>query len=186
MKEQTLWVTRTGILLALLVVFQAAANSLGSTLVTGSVVNLLLILSVLLAGLPSGLVIACVSPVLAKLLGIGPLWSLIPFIIAGNVALALVWHCIGKKRERSGRGRQKMVLTLTAVAAGAGVKFFVLYLGIVKLAVPVLMRLPEKQAEGISAMFSFPQLITALIGGALAALLAGPLKRSLRRWSSNS
>ena len=65
--------------------------------------------------------------------------------------------------------------------AAAITKFMVLYLGIVKLAVPFLLGLPEKQAAVISGMFSFPQLITALIGGAIATMIVPILQRYLKK-----
>lgn len=175
MNRHTLWITRTGVFLALLIVLQAATTSLGNTLVTGSVVNMLLVLSVMLLGLSSGTVIAVLSPVLAKLLGIGPLWSLIPFIIAGNLSLILVWHFAGRKAA----GGDKEVLCAVWLGAAAA-KFSVLYLGIVKFAVPFLLKMPEKQAAVVSAMFSYPQLATALAGGLAAAGMLPVLRRALK------
>ena len=55
-----------------------------------------------------------------------------------------------------------------------------LYLVIVKWLVPMVLTLNEKQTAMLSASFSFPQLITAAIGGALALLLVPPLRRALR------
>ena len=88
-KRNILWITRTAIFIALLIVLQAATAPLGNIIVTGTIVNLLLIVSVMSCGLASGLTVAAISPVMAKFLGIGPLWSLIPFIAAGNAALVL-------------------------------------------------------------------------------------------------
>ena len=96
-KGKTLWITRTAVFIALLVVLQAATASLGNTIITGSVVNMLLVVSVMTCGMMSGLCVAVISPVMAKLIGIGPLWSLIPFIIAGNITLILTWHFIGNR-----------------------------------------------------------------------------------------
>ena len=44
----------------------------------------------------------------------------------------------------------------------------------------MVLTLNEKQTAMLSASFSFPQLITAAIGGALALLLVPPLRRALR------
>ena len=49
-KEKTLWITRTAIFVALLVVLQAATAALGNTIITGSVVNMLLVVSVMTCG----------------------------------------------------------------------------------------------------------------------------------------
>ena len=89
-KQSVLWITCTAVFIALLIVMQAATAPLGNSIVTGSIVNLLLVTSVMTCGLSSGLTVAAVSPVMAKFLGIGPLWSLIPFIAAGDVAGAVL------------------------------------------------------------------------------------------------
>lgn len=177
MKEnKTLWITRTAIFLALLVVVQYTTASLGNTLITGSLVNLILIVSVMTGGFGSGAVVAIASPVLAKLLGIGPLWELIPFIMLGNLSLVAVWYFLDKVLPI----QQDFVRYAIDAVAGALVKFLVLYLTIVKIMVPFLA-LPEAKATVISATFSTPQLITALIGGAVAILILPPLKKALSK-----
>ena len=171
-REKTLWITRTAVFLALLVVMQAVTAPLGNTIVTGTLVNALLAVSVMTCGVMSGATVAVVSPILAKLVGIGPLWALIPFIALGNIVFVLAWHFLGRRT-----GRNPYASGATAVAAAAAAKFLVLYLGIVRVAVPVLLGLPEPQASVVSHMFSLPQLVTALLGG----LVALPVVRVLRK-----
>ncbi len=178
-RSKVFWVTRTAVLIALLIVMQAATAPIGSTLVTGSIVNLLLIISVMTCGFYSGLTVAALSPVFAKFFGIGPLWSIIPFIILGNVTLISIWHLIGKRARPS-----RIAAYIIALAVAAAAKFAVLYLGIVQLAVPVLLELPEKQAAVISSMFSVPQLITAAVGGAAAVIILPLLDRALSKRES--
>ena len=173
MSAKTSWITRTAVLTALLVVLQAATAPLGFTLLTGSLVNMMLILSVMSSGPAAGMAVAALSPLCAKLFGIGPLWSLIPFIAAGNLAIVLIWHAI------AGRSGQNMARQLAALMIGAAGKCIVLYFGIVQLAIP-LMHLPEKQAVALSATFSLSQLATALGGGLLAMLLLPALRRATR------
>lgn len=165
------WVTRTAAITALLVVLQAVTAPLGNTLLTGSLVNMLLIVSVMTCGLLTGISVAVVSPAVAKLIGIGPLWSLIPFIIAGNAVLVLCWHLIGN-------GKRPRLAAAAAVVAAALAKFLVLYIGVVKVAIPLLLDLPAPQAAAVGGMFSIPQLITAATGGALAAVLIPRIKRA--------
>lgn len=174
-KHRIFWMTRTAILIVLLIVLQAATTPMGNPLITGSIVNLLLILSVMTCGLSSGLCVAAVSPVIAKLFGIGPLWALIPLIAAGNVVLVVLWHWIGNQSI----GEKKYTAYLIALAAAAATKSLVLYVGIVKIAIPLFLGLPEKQTAVISQMFSLPQLITALVGGALALVLFPRLNNAL-------
>lgn len=69
---------------------------------------------------------------------------------------------------------------MIALAAAATAKFLVLYLGIVQITVPFLLRLPAPQAAVISSMFSIPQLLTALLGGGVALLVLSPLKKAIR------
>ncbi|MCI8287009.1 MAG: ECF transporter S component [Lachnospiraceae bacterium] len=175
-KRKTLWITHTAVFIALLVVIQIVTAALGNTIITGTLVNAVLIISVMTGGMWSGAAVAAVSPVMAKLLGIGPLWSLIPFIAAGNLVLVIVWHFLGSRK-----GISLFAARTAAVIAAAIVKFLVLYLGIVKIAVPLLLKLPEPQAKVISGMFSISQLITALLGG-IAAL---PVLVSVKKASLN-
>ena len=174
-KQRILWITRTAVFIALLVVWQAVSAPLGNTLITGSIVNLLLIVSVMTCGLASGLTVAAVSSIMAKLLGIGPLWSLIPFMIAGNVTLVLLWHFIGNRNM----GGKRYVAYITALIVAAISKFLVLYIGIVRIAIPILLGLPEQQAAAITSIFSVAQLFTASVGGALAFVLIPRLKKAI-------
>lgn len=176
MKRNTriLWITKTASCMALLIVLQAATTPLGNTLVTGSLVNLMLILSVMTGGLSSGLTVAVMSPVLAKFFGIGPLWAIIPLIALGNAVLCLLWHSLGHSRRLKRRTAYGL-----ALASGALAKCAVLYLGIVRLAVP-LLRLPAPQAAALSGMFSLPQLFTAVAGGLLAISLLPAIQHALR------
>ena len=171
-REKTLWITRTAVFIALLVVVQAVTAPLGNTIITGTLVNALLIISVMTCSVMSGATVAVISPIMAKLVGIGPLWGLIPFIALGKIVLVLVWHFMGNRDMGKWYASGTAVLVAAALA-----KFLTLYLGITKAAVPLLLRLPEPQASVISGMFSLPQLITALLGG-VAAL---PVIHAVRR-----
>ena len=173
--QRTLWITRTALLIALLIILQAATMPLGNSLITGSIVNLLLIISVMTCGLSSGLSVAVISPVAARFFGIGPLWSLIPFIAAGNAVLVLLWYLIGN-RHASGK---TYTACLAALITAAAAKFLVLYVGIVQIAVPLLLHLPERKAAVVSNMFAIPQLVTALAGGAFALPLIPRLKKAI-------
>lgn len=174
MNKNILWITRTAIFTSLLVVAQLLTAGFGNTLITGSLVNLLLILSVCLCGFSSGVTVGVLSPVVARFLGIGPLWVLIPFIILGNLTLVTVW-----KVTQQMAGEKKSTGRIMAVLLSSFAKFAVLFLGVVKIALP-LLGLPGPQVAVISTMFSFPQLATALIGGTMALLLLPLLENALK------
>jgi hypothetical protein len=176
-RRPALWISETAIFIALLVVAQVSTAQF-TTFVTGSLVNLILITSVMTAGMSSGTTVAVVSPVLAKLLGIGPLWAIVPFIMMGNLVLVLVWHFIG---NRNGVKLPVYAAYAAALVIAAVLKFGVIYLGIVKFMIPIVIGIPEPKASVMSAAFSLPQLATAAIGGALAILIVPPLKKALSR-----
>lgn len=175
-KSKILWITRTAVLIALLVAWQSISAQFGNQLITGSGVNLILIVSVMASGLPSGLVVAVLSPIMAKFFGIGPMWELIPFMFLGNLALVLLWHFIG------GLKLKKIYISyIVALIVAAVGKFLTLYLGIVKIAVPVILKLPEPQATAISNTFSLPQLITATIGGVVAVVILPAILKAVKK-----
>lgn len=175
MDKKASWITQTAVLMALLIVMQAVTASFGNTIVTGSIVNLVLIASVIISGLSAGLTVAAISPVFAKFLGIGPLWVLIPFIIVGNMVFVLIWYLFGNCNF----GKPIVSYLIAGITAAIG-KFLILYTGIVIIAIPYLLNLPEKQATIISGMFSIPQLFTALVGGAIAIFMLPLLKKAVK------
>lgn len=175
MKSKALQITQTGVFIALLLLTQILTAPISNPLITGTLVNLLLIMAVVGLGLSAGITIAALSPVLAKFLGIGPLWSLVPFIVLGNLSLLLVWHFIGARGTK-----RKLARYSIACGAAAVAKCLVLYLGVVKLAIPCLLKLSGPQADILSVMFSIPQLVTALLGGVLAMGLLPLAQRALK------
>lgn len=173
MKKKTIWITQTAVLTALLVVLQAVTRGFGQV-VTGSCVNAVLALAALTAGLASGLTVALLSPVFAFFLGIGPqLLPLVAAIAAGNaVFVAILWAVAGKRGASWPR-------RLMAWAVAAVCKFLVLYLVVVQFLCRILP-LSEKQTATFSVMFSWTQLVTALIGGAIALLAAPAIQKALQ------
>ena len=165
---------RTAIFLALLIAVQFVTRSIGQY-VTGSLVNLILIASGLMCGLWGGLAVAVLSPICAFFIGIGPASpQVVPAVALGNAVLVLLWVLIAGAKNAP-IARQAIALVVAAVA-----KFLTLYLVIVKWLVPMVLTLNEKQTAVLSASFSFPQLITAVIGGVLAMLLVPPLRRAIK------
>lgn len=171
MSKKTLFITRTAAMLALLIVLQAATKNLGQ-FVTGSCVNAVLTAATLLGGFASGLIVAVVSPFLAFLLGIGPkLIEVVPAIAIGNLALVLILWAI------KGDGALNRALKWLAASVG---KFLVLYLLVIQLLCRV-MTLPEKMTATFSTMFSWPQLVTALIGSGIMLLILPILQKAIRK-----
>lgn len=178
--KRILWITRTGILIALLVVLQyvtSGTQAFAGQYITGSCVNAVLATAVLVAGLWSGVAVAIVSPFCARLLGIGPqVTAIVPAIAVGNLVFVLVLHfLVGRK---AGAIWQKVLGLVIAAAA----KFLTLFILVVKVIVPMLSdALKPQQITTFSVMFSYPQMITALIGGTLALAICPILKKALRQ-----
>lgn len=132
--------------------------------ITGPLVNALLLLTLEWCGLGQAMVVGMLTPMGAAVRGILPLplWVMVPFIAVGNAAFVGVFHLL--------RGRSRVA----ALVAAAVVKFAVLY-----AAVTVLVTWPLQVAiggsvtavaipQGMVNMMRWPQLGTALAGGALA------------------
>jgi hypothetical protein len=167
------WITQTGVFLALLIVLQTITAQFGNQFITGSVVNLILILSTMMCGFASGAAVACVAPIIIRLIGVGPpFWPLVPFIIIGCLVLVAAWHLIGQ------RGDNVKIFYPIALVVAAFCKFAVLYLGVVKFAAPILLNLPPDSP--IMLAYSFPQIITACIGGVIAILILPVLKKATK------
>lgn len=181
MNKKIRWIAETAVMLALLVALQALTASLGQ-FVTGSCVNAVLAVSVLMTGLGSGITVALVSPVLAYLLGIAPQIITVPAIMVGNTVFVVLLHFLA---DRTGKniGKQIAAWLLAAVA-----KFAALYLIVVKVVCGVMASslmeagtLKEPMIAALTAKFSWPQLVTALIGGAVALLIVPVIRKALKK-----
>lgn len=172
--RRILWITETAVTTALLIILQTATRAAGQY-VTGSCVNAVLAVATLTAGVWSGIVVALLSPFLAFLLGIGPqLLPIVPSIAVGNLVFVALLGLLAGRRETP------LWRTGAAWLAAAVGKSAVLYLLVVKLLCAVLPLKPP-QIDLFSVMFSYPQLVTALIGGGIGLLLAPALRRAMRR-----
>ena len=184
-KSNILLITRAAVLTALLVTMQFATATLGNQFVTGSAANLIMIIAFLTCGLATGLIVAIVSPLCAFLVGIGPAFPpLLPFIALGNVMLIMTWFLLGLLGKPDKPGLRYKVMSYLIAIAAALIKFLTLYTGIVKIAIPLLLDLSEKQSVMLTLSFSYPQIITATIGGILALTIASPIQKALNSRTS--
>ena len=181
MKTKIRWITETAVLLALLVTLQSVTKPLGQ-LVTGSCVNTVLAVATLVAGLGSGVTIALISPVLAFLLGIAPQILTVPAIMVGNTVFVVLMSVLADKTGKN------LVRQAAAWIISAFAKFAALYFIVVKLICGVLSEqllaagtLKAPMLKALPATFSWLQLITALIGGAIALLIAPVLRKALHK-----
>ena len=186
MRKKVLWITETAVMLALLVTLQALTKPMGQ-LVTGSCVNAVLAISVLLVGMSSGITIALISPVCAYLFGIAPNFVTVLPIMIGNVCFVVLLRLI------AGETHKPIWRQPVALVAAAGVKFGVLYLLVVKVICGIasgallgkklgdIVVLAPPMLKMLPTMFAWPQLFTALIGGGLALLIVPVLRKALHK-----
>jgi len=186
MKKKILWITETAVMLALLVALQAITKPLGQ-LVTGSCVNAVLAICALVAGLSSGITLAVISPVLAFLLGIAPNFITVLPIMLGNCCYVLLLRLF------LGKSLLPVWKLPVGLAAAAAAKFGILYVLVVKIICGAasgallgkklgqIVVLAPPMLEMLPTMFAWPQLFTALIGGAVALLITPVLRKALRR-----
>jgi hypothetical protein len=110
------------------------------------------------------------------MLGIGPkLLQIVPCIAFGNLVYVLllerllgmkirpVWHqCLG-------------------LVFAAAAKFGAMYAAVIKILIPAMGDgLKAPQIQTFTAMFSWPQLVTALLGGTLALLILPVLRKTIK------
>lgn len=172
-KMNTKMITRTAILLALAIVIQMLGRFLGpsNNFVVGPLVNAILLVATAMTGLWGGTAIAVIAPFVSALTNkaaIAPLiLSFSPFIALGNFVLVLSYFLLAKKSKVAG------------VLVGAVVKFGVLFGSIT--AFVQLLSVKPKQAAVLTALFSWPQLLTAVIGGIIALIVIKALDRVIEK-----
>ncbi|MCX6764731.1 MAG: iron hydrogenase [Candidatus Nealsonbacteria bacterium] len=134
------------------------APILKQQLITGSIVNALLLISLVLLGREAAILIGFLPSLISLSLGFLPLVfaPFLPFIIVGNIILVLVFGFLRKKNY-----------WLAMVSAGF-LKFVFLAVSS-SIAIDLFIKSPI--AKQLTFMMSWPQLFTAICGGILAYLL---------------
>lgn len=181
MNKKLRWITETAVMLALLIALQHLTKPLGQ-LVTGSCVNVILAVAVLVGGLYCGLTIAVISPVLAYFLNIAPQVLTVPAIMVGNAVYVVLLYLLA---DRSGKKLWKQPI---AWIVASFAKFGVLHLLVCELLCGLMAEqllaagtLKAQALEKLTVTFSWPQLFTALIGGAVALLIVPLLRKALHK-----
>ncbi len=167
------FITRTGILLGLALIFQIGFRAFAQPLV-GPLVNFVLLFSAITVGTTSGIIIGIITPLIAFFAGITPLMPVVPFIMLGNASLVISFNYVRK--------RLSWYPEYIGVVVAALVKFAVLAFSVRYLVILFVPRVPP----ALIAALSLPQLYTALIGGILAIVLSKMVYRALRHDGVNS
>ena len=152
--------TRTGLLLALTLVFQSLRFLIPlppwmSTFLIGSLVNAALLVALQALGMRSALLIACVTPVVAWLQQLLPLPVFILPVAVGNSLY--IW--LFSRLRRAG----PEWLAVGSAALGKAAFFFLAFRGLLSM-----LELPPALSAAILFVMGWPQLVTGLIGGFIA------------------
>ena len=169
------WISYTAMGVAMVVVAQFLGSRIPSIatifgpfsvqqLITGTLVNCILLVFTARSGVTSGAVIGVLSSVLAAAFGISQI-VVTPMVAVGNALLCIVYGMLARRPSWH----------IPAMIIGAVVKCAFLW-----LTVPMVLAaagLPEKQTAMLSIMFSWPQGVTALCGGLLSWPIIARLKK---------
>ncbi|HEX2945419.1 MAG TPA: ECF transporter S component [Clostridia bacterium] len=162
MKNNTRFLTRTALLLAVAIAFQIFGRFIPyNNFIVGPIVNAVLIIATYTAGIWSGTAIAVIAPLVSAFTNKAAIAPLIiafsPFIIVGNFIIVLAFYLLRKKSKAAG------------VAVGAVSKFAFLYAAISIFT--YLVKMKPQVAITLTGLFSWPQLLTAVIGGIIALVI---------------
>lgn len=163
----TSYIARTGLLLALALIFQIGFRYVSQPLV-GPLVNFTLIIGAGLVGTASGVIVGCLTPLIAFFFGIMPLFPLVPFIMIGNALFVTMFNVTRKNMNILG--------DVAGVIVAAVVKFAFLAVSVRYLVTLIIPKVPPK----IIVAFSLPQLYTALTGGFLAIIIIKFIRKGIK------
>ncbi|WAM36949.1 ECF transporter S component [Caldicellulosiruptor acetigenus] len=152
--------TRTALLLALTIIVQFLRMP---QLITGSIVNAMLIISTGIVGILSGISIGLLTPIIAVIVGIMGFPALIPFIMIGNILYVIFYSFL----------KQKVI----GIIIGSIIKFLWLAVSVKYILRWFGVKVPTK----IIQMFTLPQLATALIGGIIGIVIVKVLDNYLKK-----
>ena len=168
----TRFITMTGMLLALTIVFQVIGRFFitplmgpNNNFVVGPLVNACLLIATASVGLLGGTIIAILAPFGALITGAGVPPLFVPFIAIGNFLIVFCFHLL--KRNR-----------IAGLIVGSIIKFAFLFAAINVFV--SLMELPTKKANLFVFAFGWPQLVTAIIGGIIAIAVLKSLDKSFQ------
>ena len=161
-------ITKLALLLAIIAMIQMFGRLIpNGNLVVGSIVNACLLIAVATVGLRGAAILSFLAPFTSLISNHAPIAAaLLPFapvIVVGNFVYAAIFYYMMKKNKIAG------------VALGSVAKFGILYVGVTVFL--SLMSFP-KFAAVLLVLFSWPQLITALIGGFIALTVIKRLEKT--------
>ena len=152
---------------AMTVVLQSILQPLGTGIV-GPIVNFMLIISLLLIDVRYAVLIGVITPFIALMVGLMPIFALVPFIAVSNAILIVVFAYFRNKENR--------YVKYLGLVAAAFFKFVFLAVSIRTIVPFFVSKIPDK----LIAAMTLPQFYNAIIGGALALLVYSLLPKNIK------
>jgi len=133
-------------------------------IITGPIVNATLFISVVFLGAEAAILIGLIPSVIALSFGLLPaiLAPMVPFIMISNALLIVIFGLVQKKNY------------WLAVVSASLIKFIFLFS---TSSIVIGLLLKKEVATKVVAMMSWPQLLTALMGGIIAWLVMKTIKK---------
>lgn len=188
MKLTTKQIVTGGALLAIMILSQFLKNL--SVYITGPIVNTVLIIATLSLGVGMGIILSIIAPITAFLITGSPIMAgiplIMPAIMIGNIILCVATDFFYKKFKYKGK-------LATGMIVGSVLKALFMFAVIVKCLLPLLsenIKVPAEKLPGVlkvaSTQFGLTQLITALIGSALAWVIWMTVGKNLKNGSKEN
>ena len=149
---------KTAIVFLILMSIITIAPLFRNQIITGSIVNAILFLSVIILGLKTAIIIGIIPSIIALFTGIlSPiLMPLIPYIILSNIILVYSFYILKNKNY------------WLSIIVSSFLKFLFLFT-ISNFVIRFIIK--EEVVKNIAVTMSYPQLITALTGGFIAYII---------------
>ena len=144
-----------------------------SRIVVGPVINAILLLTVYFCGRRFGIIMACLTPLMALVTGqLNPLLApFIPFIMLGNLALVVPFMLL----------LTSPIKRVIGLGIGSILKYLVMNYAATNAVTLFCLNIPANVVNALPVAFGLVQLGAALAGGALALILIETLKTSWHR-----
>lgn len=156
-----------------------------SVYITGPIVNLCLILTVMMAGLMWGVILAVITPVTAFIIAASPVMNavpgIIPLIMLGNVVIVVMTNFFVKPWVTGERSLINVRSVIGAIGSSAA-KGIVMGLTIALWLLPAFISEASPLRGKLSIfqmMFSVTQFLTALIGFVYFFIVWIPLRKGI-------
>lgn len=173
MKISTKKLAVTALMLALCIVSQLFKNL--SVYITGPIINLILLITLLYAGRGCAFVLSVITPITAFIITGSPIMAAMPIVMVAVMAGNAIYVWAFDIAQQLWR-KMYISVAVASVAKGAlmGVSISLLILPLLGPA----SGLPEKALAVAKTTFSVTQLICALVGGVIACIVWPMVKKA--------